>query len=981
MSIVFESKAQVVWADSCSKTSFVGRVITAPNYSYSLLTNSHSYPNGDIVVTGWIDPRYETADIRQYGLVMRLTDKGQPKWTKFIGYDGTPNSLAGHFIYSSTMTKNNEVVCVSQLNITKLDENGEAIWKRKLWPTQTGFYCEQIINTSDNGFLLVGNNASGTSKLIKLDSNGKLVWMKILTSSGYLSGRSIVETENNYYVLGLILGYPQRGDMNFISMVSKTTGNIVWSRAIHQTTNNGIWHTTSWYHDLSYVNGMLKLSGMTDPRINERVVQNLVSIDLEGKFVDGTRIQNEADFPFPFFQEHDRMFDHKTKTGVQYVDRGDVYAYRLDDEGTGSWQWRYRLTKENQIGDMHVREDGSAVFVGWQKGFNYIDRWQAQILKVNSSGRLENCDTRPFTLSKSSFLENIDRIDISTSEEKVDNDHEDYPIANGAGFEWNLDCAENSYCKISKINGPKRVCETDNPVYSVITEGNCVNSVAFHASPGVSIETLSDHSIRVRTASTKNFKIYVSLATDCKELKDSIEVSVTQNATGLNLGADTVICPGNVIKLSAQEEFASYTWNNGSTESFLTVTEPGMYSLTANDYCGREYKDEIKVAAFFPPAITLGPDRVKCNLDTVIIRAPPGFFSYEWQPDYKISETNSQIVVVNPDVDTKYRLIGEVRKGCFVSEEVEVKVNYAPFVNLGPDRKFCKGEETSINAGNNYVSYSWNTGQTSSSIIVSEKGMYSVKAESANGCVVQDSIEVLTPFEPPNVTLNRFSSICENQQLNITPGTDFRSYLWHDGSKESSLAISEPGIYWVNVIDFNGCTASDTAVILKKYNAPKDFLFADTTICFYDAITLYPTGSFKNYTWSTGSTNKQIQTNKSGEYWLRVTDENNCTGTDSISIKHKNCKVGIYFPSSFTPNGDGKNDQFRPTVFGPLDTFDLMIYNRFGNLVFRSNDPRKGWDGRIQGKIQNNDTFVWQCLYKWENDEPKKEKGTIVLVK
>ena len=101
--------------------------------------------------------------------------------------------------------------------------------------------------------------------------------------------------------------------------------------------------------------------------------------------------------------------------------------------------------------------------------------------------------------------------------------------------------------------------------------------------------------------------------------------------------------------------------------------------------------------------------------------------------------------------------------------------------------------------------------------------------------------------------------------------------------------------------------------------------------------------------------------------------------TDSVLIQKGGCQ--LYVPNSFTPNGDGKNDIFRPMIYGNAKFYEFTIFNRYGETVFQSKDPLKGWDGNYKGKKQNAGTYVWKCAYQIDNLMRNTETGTIILIR
>ena len=138
-------------------------------------------------------------------------------------------------------------------------------------------------------------------------------------------------------------------------------------------------------------------------------------------------------------------------------------------------------------------------------------------------------------------------------------------------------------------------------------------------------------------------------------------------------------------------------------------------------------------------------------------------------------------------------------------------------------------------------------------------------------------------------------------------------------------------------------------------------------------------GQFNSYQWQDGSTQNIFTAKSPGLYSVLVS--NNCgSGKDEILVKEKNC--GIYFPSAFTPNNDGKNDVFKILGGTNLNSYRLTIYNRYGNKIFESNDYAKGWTGDINGKVQSTGVYIWQCEFRRPGTESlTKMNGTVTLIR
>jgi gliding motility-associated-like protein len=384
---------------------------------------------------------------------------------------------------------------------------------------------------------------------------------------------------------------------------------------------------------------------------------------------------------------------------------------------------------------------------------------------------------------------------------------------------------------------------------------------------------------------------------------------VFSNADSLNLGPDITSCPDEQVILQANPGFKSYTWEDGSTTMTHIVNLPGIYYVDVEDSCGRINRDSITVGWYNPQFFTAGPDKIKCNADTLQLSATPGLTGYQWSPPYAILTPQSSTIAVNPLIDTTYYVTAIDNNGCNVYDTVKITVNESPPINLGPDIGFCAGDSALLDAGPSFISYSWNNGSSSQSIVIYTKALYNVVATATNGCSSADSIDV------------------------------------------------------------------------SVYSKPSNFLPAEAFLCNKDSIQLSPFGNYQAYLWNTGATSGLISIVQPGLYWLQVIDNNGCIAKEFVEVKEKKCVQGIYVPSAFTPDNNGRNDRFKPLVYERLKQYSFSIYNRWGSLVFTTRDISNGWDGKIAGVLQDANVYVWICSYQIEGKPMVEAKGTFVLIR
>lgn len=449
----------------------------------------------------------------------------------------------------------------------------------------------------------------------------------------------------------------------------------------------------------------------------------------------------------------------------------------------------------------------------------------------------------------------------------------------------------------------------------------------------------------------------------------------------VSIGPDTSICKGNSIMLNAHRGYTTYRWNNGSVDSILTVSSPGKYYIDVTDACGNFSSDTLIVSLAPPIVFDIGPDRIKCNNDTLHLVASSGFLNYSWGPGYNISTQSAQQVIVQPTVDTLYFVKAEKTAGCFAYDSVRIKVNQSPLIDLGGDISFCSGDSAVLNVGAGFAQYLWSNGSLLQQVSVYAPGEYSIIGITGEGCQSYDTLNVVNVWPNPVVTLNSDPQICTGSTRTLQAG-NYSSYLWQDGSTSASFVATGTGTYYVTVLDDHQCTgSSDTVHITTLLPAPADFLPADTAICNYGTFLLKPAGNYNNYTWSNNSSSSSINISVPGIYWLQVKDLNNCTGRDSILIGLKECLKGFNIPTAFTPDNNGLNDYFKPVLGGTVKQYQFTIYNRWGQLVFTTKDLYKGWDGTFGGITQDMNVFAWTCTYQLEGEAVKQEKGTVVVVR
>lgn len=241
-----------------------------------------------------------------------------------------------------------------------------------------------------------------------------------------------------------------------------------------------------------------------------------------------------------------------------------------------------------------------------------------------------------------------------------------------------------------------------------------------------------------------------------------------------------------------------------------------------------------------------------------------------------------------------------------------------------------------------------------------------------------------------NVPAFTWDSCCLHDvtRFHITNSANIDNVLWdfRDGGTSTDTEpfhlFTQPGNYWVRLTEiFNGVSYTDSLPV-RVYELPIVNL-GDTVLLYSgSSINLHAGEGFTQYLWSTNSTSSYIEVSSQGDYWVRVKDVNCCYNSDSVFVQ----VFQFFAPTAFTPNGDGLNDIFKIVGLYKNINFDLYIYDRWGKLVFQSDDIDKGWDGISGGQYFQPDTYVWVASIEFLGQDiitqgNIKLSGTVTIVR
>jgi gliding motility-associated-like protein len=513
------------------------------------------------------------------------------------------------------------------------------------------------------------------------------------------------------------------------------------------------------------------------------------------------------------------------------------------------------------------------------------------------------------------------------------------------------------------------ICEGDCADLIASTTGTYISPVTYQWDNGI---TDTDSTVTVCPIITTTYQV---IGTDAMGESDTTTATITVLlAPIVNLGNDTTVCVGDLI-LDAGNPGATYTWQDGSTNQTYTVTTTGTYFVTVdNGGCSTTDTIDVDIVNL---TLDLGPDITICDPTITLDAQNPGS-TYEWQD----ASTNQSYDV---SVVGTYSVEITDPNGCTTSDTLIVSLGSIT-VDLGNDTLLCNGTQLALDALNPGATYQWQDMSTNQTFNVVTAGTYWVSVVYGL-CNDADTLMILST-EPiaqffPSDTVGCPPLLVSFTDESVTPHGNIVQWEWDfgDGSFSSQQYPTHEyltsGIYSVNltVTTDLGCTNMEGHTVqVTIYDQPTAaFNFSpnpavlDEEVFFTDQST-NATSWFWEFNNSSTSTvqNPTFTFNEAGEITvLLIVSNEQCTDTTWLNI-NVNEELIYYVPNAFTPDGDEFNQTFQPiftTGFDPYD-FNMDIFNRWGEVIFTSNDTTIGWDGTYKGQIAQDGTYTWKIEFK-----------------
>jgi gliding motility-associated-like protein len=257
------------------------------------------------------------------------------------------------------------------------------------------------------------------------------------------------------------------------------------------------------------------------------------------------------------------------------------------------------------------------------------------------------------------------------------------------------------------------------------------------------------------------------------------------------------------------------------------------------------------------------------------------------------------------------------------------------------------------------------------------------------GCTIKDSMLVLVIPKPiiitPDTLLCKGSTISYTPDLLTTLPSTARFEWLYNGQligNQSQLIIQQAGPYTVEVINEN-CSVKNNFIV-NEIPLPISLLESEKKICFTESVGLKLfAGTHATYNWQNGSSNEAYFTiQQPGTYFITITNIEGCSAKDSIKIVEA-CPPKLFVAEAYTPNGDGLNDVFKVN-HEYITQFKMVVYNRWGEIIFISEDPNESWNGEYKNEQMPMGVYPYIITYESMFEEykgPYKKTGSVTLIR
>lgn len=437
-----------------------------------------------------------------------------------------------------------------------------------------------------------------------------------------------------------------------------------------------------------------------------------------------------------------------------------------------------------------------------------------------------------------------------------------------------------SNCTVSSTR--EAIVFTINPSPTItVNSGSICSGQIFTINPsGASIYTISGGSNTVSPISLTNYTVNGTSVDGCLNLNSAIS-TVTVNANpSLTVSVSGSICAGSTLNVSASGA-NSYTWNTNSNLATINVS-PSVnttYTVNARSLAGCQSSATANAIVAQNPTVNITGSSGICTGQTASLAAS-GAITYSWSTGATTSSITS-----TPGSNTTYTVTGTDSQGCKTTTTQLVTVAASLSISILGSSSICIGQSANL-TGSGGVTYTWNTGATSSTIAPSPSVTTSYSVIGASGTCSNTAFTTVSVNPNPTVSVSGNMTFCSGESTTLT-ASGANSYSWSSGQNTSSIVLtpSVPLNYTVTGTNSFGCSQSTVAPIVVNPLPVIGVTQSAASVCVNSPATFTSTGA-NTYTWSNSATGTTTSFSPSvtAVYSVNGTNSFGCVGTKTFVI-------------------------------------------------------------------------------------------------
>ncbi len=500
------------------------------------------------------------------------------------------------------------------------------------------------------------------------------------------------------------------------------------------------------------------------------------------------------------------------------------------------------------------------------------------------------------------------------------------------------------------------------------------------------------------------YSVTLTATSSCGQHQSVQDVDIPEVGLLTMTGPDSLCggATGTFVAALTGTEPNAITWSNGTADTMVVAYDPpasGWLSVSVLGNNGCQFSDSLFVTDLPLPeaAFTWASDACGITVQFTDQSSYATELSWDLGNGDQASGSSPSASYNTPGPFLVVLTATNACGGDTASQEVELEQEGQ--LTLSGPATLCNGATGQYEidlSGTDAVSITWSTGlvdEPEIDLVVDGDTTLSVQVTGANGCLYIDGMEIQA-LSDPVAEFSWTQQPCDPTIMFTDASQDAEELSWDLGNgttstlTEPSATYPSPGEYIVELVALSNC-GSDTVVVTVTLDEPGSLLLSGpSVICNEEPVTIsasITTGPIASITWSTGDTAQVISLSVTDDLSLmaEAIGEDGCTYSAELALQviGLDGEATAYVPNVFTPNGDGLNELFGPVLTDADGFVELLIFNRWGEEIYRTSSLLQPWNGRISGEPVPDGTYVY--IVRWKDHctgARKEEHGHVTLL-